>query len=110
MTSDDPVIAALSDANPVPRTHAPGPPERAEADRVRHRVMSSPAPSRNRPAVLVPVLSTLVVLAVVAVLVRSGGASHSAAPYKRWRSRGSFTGQASSMRRSGSTFSSRASP
>jgi SecD/SecF fusion protein len=81
MTSDDPVIAALSDANPVPPTAAPGPLERAEADRVLRRVLSSPPPpSRHRPAVLVPVLSTLVVLAIVAVLVRSGGAGHSAAP------------------------------
>jgi hypothetical protein len=80
MTSDDPVIAALSDANPVARTVAPGPLERAEADRVLRQVMSSPPRSRHRPAVLVPVLSTLVVLAVVAVLVRSGGAGHSAAP------------------------------
>jgi SecD/SecF fusion protein len=80
MTSDDPVIAALSDANPVARTVAPGPLERAEADRVLRRVMSSPPRSRHRPAVLAPVLSTLVVLGVVAVLVRSGGAGHSAAP------------------------------
>lgn len=79
MTSD-PVIAALSDANPVARTVAPGPLERAEADRVLHRVVSSPPRSRHRPAVLVPVLSTLLVLAVVAVLVRSGGAGHRAAP------------------------------
>ena len=79
MTSDDPVIAALSDANPVPRTVAPGPLETAEADRVLRQVMSSPQRSRHRPAV-VPVLSTLVVLAVVAALVRLGGAGHSAAP------------------------------
>jgi SecD/SecF fusion protein len=80
MTSDDPVIAALSDANPVARTVAHGPLERAEADRVLRQVMSSSPRSRHRPAVLVPVLSTLVVLAVVAVLLRSGGAGHSAAP------------------------------
>ncbi|MGO9957842.1 MAG: SecDF P1 head subdomain-containing protein [Solirubrobacteraceae bacterium] len=41
--------------------------------------MSSPQRSRHRPAV-VPVLSIVVVLAVVAVLVRSGGAGHSAGP------------------------------
>jgi SecD/SecF fusion protein len=80
MTSDDAVIAALSDANPVARTVAPDSLERAEADRVLHRVMSSPARPRHRSAVLVPVLSTLLVLAVVAVLVRSGGAGHNAAP------------------------------
>src|ERR1019366_2253214 len=51
MTSDDPVIAALSDANPVARTVAPGPLERAEADRVLRQVMSSPPRSRHRPAV-----------------------------------------------------------
>src|ERR1700722_1078761 len=81
MTSDDhPVIAALSDANPVARTIAPGPLKLAYADRVLHRVMSSPPRSRPRRAVLVPVLSTLLVLAVVAVLVRSGGAGHRVAP------------------------------
>ena len=80
MTSDDPVIAALSDANPVDGTVAPGPRERAEADRVLRRVMSSPPRSRQRAAVLVPVLSTVVVLAVVGVLLRSGGAGDSAAP------------------------------
>ncbi len=79
MTSDDPVIAALSDANPVARTVAPGPLERAEADRVLRQVMSAPPRTRHRP-VLVPALGTLVVLAVVAVLVRSGGAGHRAAP------------------------------
>ena len=77
MTSNDPVIAALSDANPVPRTVAPGPLERAEADRVRRRVVSAPARPRHRPGVLVPALSTLVVLAVAA---RLRAALASAAP------------------------------
>jgi SecD/SecF fusion protein len=80
MTPNDPVITALSDANPVPRAVAPGPVERAQADRVLRRVVSSPPRPRHRPAVLVPMLSTLVVLAVATVLVRSGGAGHSGAP------------------------------
>ena len=48
MTSDDRVIAALSDANPVARTVAPGPRERAEADRVLRQVMSAPPRTRHR--------------------------------------------------------------
>jgi SecD/SecF fusion protein len=79
MTISDPVIGALADANPVPRTAAPGPLERAEADRILRRVVSSPPRSRHRAALLVPVLSTLVVLAVVAVVLRSGGTGHNVA-------------------------------
>jgi SecD/SecF fusion protein len=80
MSSDDPVLTALADANPVPAGVKPGDQERAEAERIRSRVLSSPPPSRHRARVIAPLVSTLVVLAVVAVFLRAGGTGHSAAP------------------------------
>jgi hypothetical protein len=80
VTLHDPVIAALSQANPVPGTVRPGPQERAEAERILRRVVSSPARPRHRVAVVVPVLSTLVALAVVGLFLRAGGVGPSGAP------------------------------
>lgn len=80
MSSDDPVLMALSDANPVPAGVKPADQERAVAERIRRRVLSSPPPSRHGARVVAPLLSTLVVLAVVAVFLRAGGSGQSAAP------------------------------
>jgi hypothetical protein len=66
------VIAAISEANPVDPTAQPGPRERAEADAIRRRVVSSPARSRPRAATLVPVLGTVVVLVIAAVFLGVG--------------------------------------
>jgi SecD/SecF fusion protein len=81
MTSNDPVIAALSAANPVPRAVRPSPEERADADRILRRVVTS-GPRRRprrRVAVVVPVLSTFVVLVVIAVSLRTGSVGHGGA-------------------------------
>jgi SecD/SecF fusion protein len=82
MTSDDRLIAGLAKANPVSRTAKPGPHERAEADRVLHRVLTAPPSSPRRWPILAPVASALVVLGVVAAAVSVGGSSHSGAPAK----------------------------
>jgi SecD/SecF fusion protein len=66
------VITAISEANPVDPTAQPGPRERAEADAIRRRVLSSPARSRPRAATLVPVLGTVVVLVITAVFLGVG--------------------------------------
>jgi SecD/SecF fusion protein len=72
VTPHDAVIAAISEANPVDPTAQPGPRERAEADAIRRRVLSSPARSRPRAAPLVPVLGTVVVLLITAVFLGVG--------------------------------------
>ncbi len=92
MITDDPVIAQLAETNPVP--DAPvggGSADRAEFDRVLQRVLAEPARARlSRPRVgfLVPMASVLVVLAVVAIVLRTGGGS---APSRGSTSGGSTT-------------------
>ncbi len=70
MTTDDPVLTQLADANPVPRTARPGPYERGEADRILQRVLSAPPRPRRRPQLL-PAVSVLVAIVVVVVAVLS---------------------------------------
>ncbi|HWF51537.1 MAG TPA: hypothetical protein VG294_12940 [Solirubrobacteraceae bacterium] len=72
MTPQDAVIAAISEANPVDLTAPHGPRERAEADAIRRRVLSSPARSRPRAATMVPVLGTVLVLVITAVFLGVG--------------------------------------
>jgi SecD/SecF fusion protein len=82
MTTDDPVLAALSRANPEPTPHtASG----AELDRMVERILAEPQTGsgatrrtrdpRPRPGAraLVPAVSIAVVVALVAVLVAVGG-------------------------------------
>jgi preprotein translocase subunit SecD len=78
VTTDERVIAQLAEANPVPDAPAHTVQERAEAERVLRRVLDdAPAPRRRRPrlGILAPVASVLVVLAVAAVVLRTGGSS-----------------------------------
>src|SRR5438067_148664 len=80
MIPDDPVIALLADANPVPRAVPRGRNERADADEILVRVLGLPPPRRKRPPVLWPAISLLVVLAVVAVSIGVGGSGRREAP------------------------------
>ncbi len=78
MTSDDPVIAELARFNPVPSTPPSDPSDRAEMERLLRQVLDSPAPAgphgrARRRSVLVPAMSLIVVLAVLAVFLRVGG-------------------------------------
>jgi hypothetical protein len=78
MTTDDPVITELAQANPVPGGTSPDPRDRAEAERIMRRVLADPPPPPQkwlRPGILAPVMSVLVVLAVAAVVLRTGGSS-----------------------------------
>jgi hypothetical protein len=76
MIANDRVITLLADANPVAGTAPHGPQERADAERILHRVLSSPpSPRQRRPPTLVPAVSVLVVLVVVAVFLSVGGPS-----------------------------------
>ena len=80
MTTDDPVITELANANPVSNGASSDPRERAEAERILRRVLADPPPPPQkwlRPGILAPVMSVVVVLAVAAVVLRAGGgASH----------------------------------
>ena len=80
MTTDDPVITQLAEANPVSGGASSDPRERAEAERILSRVLADPPPPPQkwlRPGILAPVMSVVVVLAVAAVVLRAGGgASH----------------------------------
>jgi preprotein translocase subunit SecD len=78
MTSDDPVIAELARFNPVPSTPPPDPSDRAEMERMLRQVLDSPTAAgphgrARRRSVLVPAMSLVVVLAVLAVFLRIGG-------------------------------------
>jgi preprotein translocase subunit SecD len=71
--ADDPLLAEIEDANPVPRSAKPEPRHRLEADRVLERVLARP-PRRHSPwRIVAPVASVLVVVAVVAAAFRIGG-------------------------------------
>jgi SecD/SecF fusion protein len=72
VTPHDAVITAISEANPVDPTAQPGPRERAGADAIRRRVLSSPARSRPGAATLVPLLGTVVVLVITVVFLGLG--------------------------------------
>lgn len=65
----DPVIASLSDANPVPPTALPAAEERAEADRVLRRVMSAPPAAGRFGSPRVRVLGDLLALAAAVGVV-----------------------------------------
>ncbi|HEY2440420.1 MAG TPA: hypothetical protein VGI07_09325 [Solirubrobacteraceae bacterium] len=80
MNPPDPVIAALAEANPIDPAAQPGPRERAEADAIRRRILSASPRSRVRATTLVPVLSAVVVVAVIAVFLGVGGTRHRPAP------------------------------
>jgi SecD/SecF fusion protein len=80
MIADDRVITLLADANPVPSTAPPGAHERADAARILDRVLSSPPSRRQRPPILAPAVSVLVVLAVVAVFLGVGAPSRTGTP------------------------------
>lgn len=78
MTTDDPVIAQLAEANPVSEAPSSDPHDRAQADRLLERVLAEAPPSRRarpRAGILVPVLSVLLVVVVAAVILRTGGSS-----------------------------------
>jgi preprotein translocase subunit SecD len=79
MTTDDPVITQLADANPVSGEASSDPGDRAEAERIMQRVLAgdpAPRPRRRRRGLLAPALSVVVVLAVAAVVLRAGSSSH----------------------------------
>lgn len=75
MIADDPLLAELEAANPIPRTSKPGTGDRIEADRVLRRVLSTPPRRRRSWTVLAPVASALVVIVVIAVALGVGGKS-----------------------------------
>jgi hypothetical protein len=78
MTTDEPVLAQLAEANPVPDSASPTAQQRAEAERILRRVLDdAPTPRRAplRIGWLVPVASVLVVILVAAVVLRTGGTS-----------------------------------
>jgi SecD/SecF fusion protein len=80
MTTDEPVLVQLAEANPVPDTASPTAQQRAEAERILRRVLhDAPAPRRPRLrlGLLVPVASVLVVVVVAAVVLRTGSTSTS---------------------------------
>jgi SecD/SecF fusion protein len=84
VTTDERIIAKLTEANPVPDSASPTAAERAEADRVLGRVLSdATAKPARRPrlglGILVPVASLLVVVLVAAVILRTGGSGTSTA-------------------------------
>lgn len=83
MTPNDPLIAELAGANPVPRAARPGAQERAQADRVLERVLSSPPNKPRRGPIVLPIVSVLVVLAVVAVAFTLTGSTNRARPAAR---------------------------
>lgn len=83
MITEDPVIAELARANPVPRAAKPGPEDRFQADRVMNRVLSAPPRARKRPPILAPLASAIAVVAVVAVAFTIGGSGHGGAPAGR---------------------------
>ena len=83
MTTDDPVITELADANPVSSGASSDPRDRAEAERILRRALADPPPSPQkwlRPGILAPVISLVVVLAVGAVVLRAGGGSSHTSP------------------------------
>ncbi len=80
MTPHDSVIAAVAEANPVDSSAPPTPREWAQADETRRRVLSSPERSGPRRATVVPALSTIVVIAVIALFLGVGGARHRHTP------------------------------
>ena len=60
MTTDDPVITELAEANPVSGGASSDPRERAEAERIMRRVLADPPPPPQkwlRPGILAPVMS-----------------------------------------------------
>lgn len=74
MTSEDPVLTELAEANPVPRTTKPAAYDGAEADRILKRVLSTPpSRSRRRWPILVPIASVVVVIVVVVAAVNLHG-------------------------------------
>jgi SecD/SecF fusion protein len=84
MTTDDPVVSALSRTNPEPAP-VPGPGAEALLARIVAEAAADPAPATARtprhPArVLVPLTSVAVVLAVIAVLVAVGSPPTARAP------------------------------
>jgi SecD/SecF fusion protein len=77
-TTDEFVIAQLTEANPVPDGLAPSAQERAQAERILRRVLEdapAPRPRRARSGILAVAASVLVVLIVTAVALRTGGSS-----------------------------------
>jgi hypothetical protein len=83
MSTDDPVITELADANPVSSSASSDPRDRAEAERILRQVLSDPPPPPQkwlRPGILAPVMSVVVVLAVAAVVLRAGGGSSHTSP------------------------------
>lgn len=83
MTSDDPVVHELAANNPVSSTASADAHDRARADELRQHIMRTPVRSgrrsRLRISAVVPAVSVLIVLAVVAVVLRSGNAAHNPA-------------------------------
>lgn len=77
MIANDPLLAELEDANPVPRISKHGPQDRIEAGRVLQRVLAAPPRRRRSWRVLAPVASALVVVAVVVAAFSVGGPSTS---------------------------------
>ncbi len=86
--TDDPVLDALTRANPHPRESIPGPEQDAQARALLASITATPAtpapPRRSRPPrvvgpALVAGVSILVVLAVVAVALHAGAAGHRSA-------------------------------
>ncbi len=82
MTTDDPVITELTEANPVSGAASPDPRDRAAAERIMRRILAEtpPRPPRRKAGILVPAVSVAVVLAVAAVALRTGGGSSHSSP------------------------------